>query len=121
MFYKFLKIAFARPRPDVLMWLTHESDLSFPSGHSMNGLFCYVLIAFLIQRYIKSNNLSNALSAILVILVALIGITRIYLGVHYMTDVLAGWSMGIVCVTIALIVHDKLIDIRKERGKINGK
>ena len=102
----FLKELFLRERPsfDAVYQATHYS---FPSGHSMNsaaiyGFLCYLVITHLV----KSNNQKMIVLTITIVLVTLIGISRIYLGVHFLTDVLAGWSAGFVWLMIFITIKN---------------
>lgn len=89
-----LKQLFQRQRPDLLK-LVEISGYSFPSGHSMSSAIFYGFIIFLCLRYAKHWSKYIA-AAILSLLVFMIGISRIYLGVHYASDVLGGFSIGLV-------------------------
>lgn len=88
-----LKLLFARPRPD---WLpvVEEVGYSFPSGHSMVSFCVYGFLAYAFSRNYSSIRQRVVAFSIAGIVVALIGISRIYLGVHYPTDVLAGFVAG---------------------------
>lgn len=92
-FNETLKQIFARSRPDILR-LISETGYSFPSGHAMNNATLYTMLILLISRYIHNNRLKMMLSSICVVLAAMIGCSRIYLGVHYAGDVLGGWLLG---------------------------
>lgn len=88
-----LKQLFQRQRPDLLK-LVEISGYSFPSGHSMSSVIFYGFIIFLCLKYAK--HWSKYLAAtILSLLVFMIGISRIYLGVHYASDVLGGFIIGL--------------------------
>jgi membrane-associated phospholipid phosphatase len=89
-----LKDVFARERPDALMHLVTVGDLSFPSGHSFGAAACYATFAFFCARYLERRRDEVLCYALAVGIVVTVGITRIYLGVHYPTDVLAGASAG---------------------------
>ncbi len=89
-----LKDVFARERPDELMHLVTVGDLSFPSGHSFGAAACYATFAFFCARYLERRRDEVLCYALAVGIVVTVGITRIYLGVHYPTDVLAGASAG---------------------------
>lgn len=106
--YKFLKQSFARPRPDVIFHLIEQGGYSFPSGHSMNGLFCYGMIIFLLRRTCKDKETANILSVVLGILILGIGFSRIFVGVHYPTDVIGGFLLGTACLMLATLGIDKL-------------
>lgn len=88
-----LKQLFQRQRPDLLK-LVEIGGYSFPSGHSMSSVIFYGFIIFLCLRYAKHWPKYLA-AAILSLLVFMIGISRIYLGVHYASDVLGGFSIGL--------------------------
>ena len=98
----------ARPRP-ILSPLVVESFYSFPSGHSMDSFVFYSLIAFFIFRFTRNKKISITVSAVSLLIVGLISISRVYLGVHYPTDVVAGMIGGFWWVTTA-IVAEKTID-----------
>ena len=88
-----LKHIFQRARPEALH-LVEAWGYSFPSGHAMVSLCFYGMIAFLISRNIHSWRGRIAIGAIAVLLISGIGISRIYLGVHYPSDVIAGYAAG---------------------------
>jgi len=88
-----LKILFHRTRPD-LFQVVHEIGYSFPSGHALATMCFYGMVAFLIMRTISSWRGRLTVMTLTVILSVLIGISRIYLGVHYPTDVVAGYAIG---------------------------
>jgi len=95
-----LKYFIRRGRPDVAA-LDTGITYSFPSGHAMNSLVFYGLLAYFAPRWIKNRRALFAVDAAAIILVALIGFSRIYLGAHYLTDVVAGWVAGLVVLGIA--------------------
>ena len=83
-----------RPRPEGYR-LVAEKGYSFPSGHSMIGIAFYGFLIYLIHKNIKNKALKIILTVILAIIILSIGISRIYLGVHYTSDVLAGFLVGL--------------------------
>jgi undecaprenyl-diphosphatase len=91
-----LKGVFARTRPDIVPHLVKVSDLSFPSGHSMAAAVIYLTLGALLARFTARRRVRIYVIAVSLILTFLVGVTRIYLGVHYPTDVLAGWAAGLV-------------------------
>jgi undecaprenyl-diphosphatase len=109
-----LKAAFARPRPDISLQLIEETNFSFPSGHSMNGVICLGAIVFYLRRAALSGdiNLSRRAVNIITVLVVLqilgVAFSRIFLGVHYFTDVLGGLAIGLAYLMAATVVMDKL-------------
>lgn len=88
-----LKILFHRTRPD-LFRVVQETGYSFPSGHALATMCFYGMVAFLIMRIIDSWRGRLTVMTLAVVLSMLIGISRIYLGVHYPTDVIAGYAAG---------------------------
>jgi undecaprenyl-diphosphatase len=90
-----LKLLFDRERPDVFEWATHASSSSFPSGHAMSATVVYGTVAYLLAR-LQKHAWSRALTLLVaILLVALICLTRLYLGVHYPSDVLGGIIVGL--------------------------
>ena len=89
-----LKATYARARPDIVEKLVGVHSLSFPSGHAMNSAVVYLTLAVLIARTTKDRAVRIYLIAIAITLTSVIGFTRVYLGVHWPTDVLAGWCVG---------------------------
>ncbi|MGR9279118.1 phosphatase PAP2 family protein (plasmid) [Rhizobium leguminosarum] len=89
-----LKILVARPRPDIVPHLVEVSDLSFPSGHAMVSAVTYLTLGALLARTQRYRSTRIFVMGTGVFLAVLIGLSRIYLGVHYPTDVFAGWCAG---------------------------
>ena len=90
-----LKQVFARTRPDVVPHLVTVEGLSFPSGHSMAAAVIYLTLGALLARFVARRPIRVYVIGISLGLTCLIGITRVCLGVHYPTDVLAGWAAGL--------------------------
>lgn len=105
---QFLKYIIQRPRPEEYR-LIEESGYSFPSGHSMVSMAFYGYLIYLIYRHIKNQYLKWTLIISLGILICLIGISRIYLGVHYTSDVLAGFLMALSYLVIYTRIARKVI------------
>ena len=89
-----LKRILQRPRPTEYR-IIEESGYSFPSGHSMISMAFYGYLIYLIYKYVENKNVKWILISLLSILICLIGISRIYLGVHYTSDVLGGFLISI--------------------------
>ena len=105
---RILKLIIARPRPPRLR-LVIENGYSFPSGHSMVSFAFYGFLIYLINKNLKNKKIKYPLIILLSLLILLIGISRIYLGVHYVTDVLGGYIIGL----IYLIVFIKVLKKKK--------
>jgi undecaprenyl-diphosphatase len=99
-----LKQLFGRGRPDVVPRLVQVNSLSFPSGHSMVALVIYLTLGALLARFTTRRRVRVYLIANALSLTFLIGVTRICLGVHYPTDVLAGWSAGLAWALLCWLV-----------------
>jgi undecaprenyl-diphosphatase len=97
-----LKEAFARPRPDIVPPLDQVSDLSFPSGHAAGAAALFLTAALLIP----GNNPRTRL-AIAILCAVIIGMTRIWLGVHYPSDVIGGWIWGVGCAIVGVALADR--------------
>ncbi|MDH4438919.1 MAG: phosphatase PAP2 family protein [Rhizobium sp.] len=91
-----LKLGIARPRPEVVQHLVEVSDMSFPSGHAMLSAITYLTLGAMLSRLEETRTLRYFFPLVAVVLTLIIGLSRIYLGVHYPTDVLGGWAAGTV-------------------------
>jgi undecaprenyl-diphosphatase len=89
-----LKVGFARPRPDLVAHAVDVTSMSFPSGHAMLSAVTYLTLGALLARTQERRRARVYILAVSVLLTLLIGVSRIYLGVHWPTDVLAGWCLG---------------------------
>lgn len=105
--YQGMKYIFQRPRPDIALRLIEESGYSFPSGHSMNCLVSYGILAYLILKYCENRKLAKLLSIGLGLIIILIGLSRVYVGVHFPTDVIGGWSLGIAVIVAMMYAFEK--------------
>ncbi len=88
------KLLFARPRPALVDHLVEVRGLSFPSGHATNSAIIYLTLALLISQIVTGRRTRGYIIAVAVLLTGAVGISRVYLGVHWPSDVLAGWSIG---------------------------
>lgn len=107
-----LKQILQRPRPTEYK-IIEESGYSFPSGHSMVSMAFYGYLIYLIYKHIENKYLKWTLIVALSILIALIGISRIYLGVHYTSDVLAGFLISISYLIAFVHVVNKMLESGK--------
>jgi undecaprenyl-diphosphatase len=89
-----LKFAFARPRPDIVSPAARVFTTSFPSEHAALSAITYLTIAALLARSQSSSKIGLYFIVLAAFVTILIGVSRIYLGVHYPTDVLGGWCIG---------------------------
>lgn len=103
-----LKRILQRPRPEEFR-IINESGYSFPSGHSMISMAFYGFVIYLIYKYVKNKYLKWTLITILGMLIVSIGVSRIYLGVHYTSDVLAGFLIAISYLIIYISMVNKFV------------
>jgi Membrane-associated phospholipid phosphatase len=115
-----LKRYFARARPDVAEMLRVANGYSFPSGHAMGSAVGFGLLAYLTFRAIRSWPAKTALIAFLYTLVAAVALSRVYLGVHWISDVLAGITAGTVWVTTTTVAYETMRRIRSVRSQTNA-
>lgn len=98
-----IKVIVKRPRPDDIVHLVLEHSYSFPSGHSITSMFLYGMMIYLIYNNMQSSRYRTFAIIALLIPALGVGVSRIYLGVHYPSDVLAGWLLGIVVIASIVI------------------
>ncbi|GFR34227.1 phosphatase PAP2 family protein [Thermobrachium celere] len=111
LFNELLKVLFKRPRPDLIYRLVDARGYSYPSGHAMISLtFALILVYYLNERDFKYISIKFTV----IILALIIGISRIYLGVHYFTDVLAGWSVAIIYSTTSILIYKNVLSKERE-------
>jgi len=100
-----LKFGYARPRPDLVAHAVETLGSSFPSGHATLSAATYLTIGALLAHAQERRRVKTYIHVTAILLALLIGVSRVYLGVHWPTDVLAGWCIGaawsILCVTLA--------------------
>lgn len=104
-----LKALFERARPDLVPQLVDVHTLSFPSGHSTLSAVTYLTIGILLAAVQPSRRLKTYFLAWAIVLAMMVGMSRIYLGVHWPTDVLAGWAVGAGWAVLCRVVAEVLI------------
>ncbi|MGG1514545.1 phosphatase PAP2 family protein [Paenibacillus oryzisoli] len=109
-----LKIAYHRSRP-MIHRIIEANGFSYPSGHSMTAFSLYGVLAFLLWRHIKTSSGRITLVVLSSLMVLLIGVSRVYLGVHYPTDVLGGFLASSCWLTVAIWFYQWLQEKRWER------
>jgi undecaprenyl-diphosphatase len=102
----FFKIIIHRARPENI--LISETTFSFPSSHATLSLIFFFLLIFLFRKEIKDKYAEILFTIVCVFLIILIGVSRIYLGAHWPTDVFAGWTLGLFCVSSVILVINSL-------------
>ena len=103
-----LKFIIKRPRPSDL-FLIVETGYSFPSGHSMVSLSFYGLLIYFIYKYFKNKKLKIFLITLLSLIIVIIGVSRVYLGVHFVSDVVSGFLLSLSYLIIFIKVINKFI------------
>ena len=105
--YKAMKHIFLRARPDVVYHIVEQGGYSFPSGHSATSMLVYGLLFYLVGKYCKNQKLKVLLQTVCGILVLTVGPSRLYVGVHWATDVLAGWCVGAAVLMAAVYLIER--------------
>lgn len=98
-----LKVIFGKLRPDVVPHFVEASSFSFPSGHSTSAVAFYFTMAVLLLRETENSQLRGALIFAAAAAIFLVGFSRVFLGVHYPSDVLGGWALGAAWASLVLL------------------
>lgn len=106
--YKPMKHLFLRARPDELLHLVEQGGYSFPSGHSVSSVIVYGLLLYLIRRHCQSETLRRVLTVACSILALLIGPSRLYVSVHWASDVACGMLIGLGVLLIAINIMERI-------------
>lgn len=108
-----LKEFYERPRPNLVEHLDIVHTASFPSGHAMVGTVAYLTLAALVARFVDDWRVRVYVVSVALAMAILIGLTRIYLGVHWPSDVAAGWALGAAWASVAWLVPSLMISMRR--------
>lgn len=111
-----LKPIFERARPSIVQHIDTVTGFSFPSGHTTTATAIYATLGVLVASGIKERRLKIYVLAISAFIPLLVGFTRVFLGVHYPTDVLGGWCLGLAWAVSLGIVNDVL----QRRGMVES-
>ena len=115
-----LKLAFSRARPDVVPHLREVMSSSFPSGHALTSAAVYLTLGALLMRIAEGRLAKYYCMAIAIAVTGLVGASRVFLGVHYPTDVLAGWLIGMSWALLCWIVErtlERRAGLKKEKDQ----
>ncbi|MCH2202929.1 MAG: phosphatase PAP2 family protein [Fuerstiella sp.] len=104
-----LKLAFDRDRPSVVPHLSHVATKSFPSSHAMVSSIVYLSIGLLLAQRVRDTRIRALLVVVPLCLTGLVGSSRIAMGVHYPTDVLAGWAAGLLWVLVVFSLQSVIL------------
>ena len=111
-----LKLTFQRARPEPFFDLLAPKSYSFPSGHSLASFCFFGALATVITARIENKRINFVTWLVSGLLVLLIGLSRIYLGVHYTTDVLAGYAAALIWIAVIRFLEMQLVRRRQKRG-----
>jgi undecaprenyl-diphosphatase len=111
-----LKASVDRPRPELVSHLVTETSLSFPSGHATLSAVTYLTLGALAARFLPGRTTRIYVLSLAVLVTLMVGASRVYLGVHWPSDVLAGWCAGFAWAMLWWVVARLL-----ERGRAGGK
>ena len=111
-----LKLAFKRPRPEPFFNLSPPESYSFPSGHSLTSAVFFGALAAILTARVKSKRVRAAIWIVSATMFVLIGVSRIYLGVHYTTDVIAGFAAALIWILVVRFVEMGFVRRRRRKS-----
>jgi undecaprenyl-diphosphatase len=115
-----LKLLFERPRPDVVPHLQTVVTASFPSGHAMQSAVIYLTLGALLMRVVEGRLTKIYCMAMAIFLTFIVGTSRVFLGVHYPTDVLGGWMLGFLWASVTFLAtrrFERTLDREREQAE----
>jgi undecaprenyl-diphosphatase len=118
-----LKAAFARPRPDIVPHLREVMSTSFPSGHALTSAAVFLTLGALLMRIAEGRAVKFYCMAVAMTVTLLVGASRVLLGVHYPSDVLAGWTVGLCWALLCWLVGrvlERRAGLRREQDVHRG-
>lgn len=104
-----LKLGIDRPRPDLVSHLVNVQTLSFPSGHAMMSAVTYLTLGAMLAGIVPGRATRIYVLCVAILLTLLVGVSRVYLGVHWPSDVLAGWCAGFAWATLCWLVEQRVL------------
>lgn len=104
-----LKLGIDRPRPELVSHLVHVQTLSFPSGHAMMAAVTYLTLGTMLAGIVPSRATKAYVLGVVVLITLMVGVSRVYLGVHWPSDVLAGWCAGFAWATLCWLVARRFV------------
>ena len=119
-----LKQLFQRPRPDVVPHLREVMSMSFPSGHALQSAVVYLTLGALLMHIAERRLTKLYCMTLAMLATVLVGASRVYLGVHYPTDVLAGWLIGLSWALLCWMIERSLerqSGLKRERAEAEAK
>jgi len=102
-----LKIIFGRSRPEEVLKLVIEETYSFPSGHTMAAVSMYGILIYIVLKSNMNKKIKTILSCILGVIPVLVALSRVYLGAHYISDVIGGFLISTILLLIEIYIIDK--------------
>jgi undecaprenyl-diphosphatase len=115
-----MKYAFHRPRPTVVPHLREVFSTSFPSGHAMESAIVYLTLGAMLMRIAERRITKLYILSVAMLLTVIVGVSRVWLGVHYPTDVIGGWMIGLVWASVCWLATQRVearAGIAAERAK----
>jgi len=104
-----LKLGIDRPRPDLVSHFVNVQTLSFPSGHAMMAAVTYLTLGAMLAGIVPGRATRIYVLGVAILVTLLVGVSRVYLGVHWPSDVLAGWCAGFAWATLCWLVERRLL------------